>query len=343
MSTGRWVRTVAVAAALAAAAVVPAPAPVAAAPTGTPRGVVIAPLRVLALPGFRSSTSGPQLNPATFTPVASLVVPATPAARTVVLGATITVSVPTRIALSVLGTCRAAGAASDSRDVLVIGQNPYTGSTPTAVASRTVSGRAVVDVPAATALTCVLRVSPRTETTARSWLQVTGGRFAAAPATVFARATQRRSVMVGIDGARGAGGSRRAVAVMTPTAVPAGTVEVRAHGEAELTTCALGYRLCGRGRSGPSVLDLRLHGELATSQGVCRRLDGTSVRVTIDAAMHHRKVLLPMLVLPASCSGSPTWARVWIVVTWVRGNAAEVEPLLSPSRVQTHAFLIAAH
>jgi hypothetical protein len=304
--------------------------------------VEVAPRLLTARPGFRTTRSGPVLSTATFTTVGVIRVAASRSPRTVVLAATLTTAVPIRIAFSVIGVCRADDSSQPAiRDELVIGQNPVPGSSLVAIASRTLWGRAVVDVPALTAVTCALKVSPRTESTSSSWLRLTGGRFTLGPATVFARAAQRRAVLVGTDGAQGRGSTRRNVAVVATTPVPGGAAVVRADGEVELTTCALGYHLCGRGRSGTSVVDLRLHLELWTSQGVCSRVDGATVRVTIDAGTHHRKALLPPISVPVPCAAAA--ARLWIVVTSVRGDAVEVEPLLGASRAQTHAYLSAGY
>jgi hypothetical protein len=342
VGTSAWIAALAAGALGAAAPVAPAPQPPPRAATVI-TSVEVVPRLMTARPGFHATASGPKLNAPTFTTVAAIHVAATRSRRTVVLFATLTAAVPMRIALSVVGVCRPDVASQPAiGDELVIGQNPVPGSSAVAVASRTVFGRAVVDIPALTAMTCALQVSPRTESTTPSWLRLTGGRFAVAPAAVFARAAQRRAVLVGTAGAQGRGATARNVAVVAPAAVPDGAVYVRADGEVELTTCALAYHLCGRGTSGTSVVDLRLHLELWTSQGVCRRVDGPTLRVAIDAAMHHRKALLLPITIAPSCP-SAALARLWIVATSVRGDAVEVEPLLGTLRAQTHAYLVAGY
>jgi hypothetical protein len=331
----------------------PAAPAAASAPAGSAPGaaaVALAPRTVPARPGFRRTPSGPVLDVARFTTVGTLDVPAAAAARSVVLQAQLRVSVPIRIALSVRAWCAtpsAMTAAPDRRslgDVLVIGQNPVPGRAATEVASRSLIGRAVVAVPAGGRLRCTLQISPRTESTTGSTLHLDSGRFTVTPARVAARAAQRPAVLVGAPGAPGLptpapGVSRsRAVAILGPVGV-AGAV--RLEGEAELTTCALGYHLCGRGRAPASVVDVVLVlAELRADGRVCRTWRGSSRRVTITSAVHHVKVMAPALTAPSRCGDA---VRGHLLVTHRGGNAVEVEPVLldpgHPVRVQTHVWL----
>ncbi|MFZ0157900.1 MAG: hypothetical protein WAL50_02630, partial [Kineosporiaceae bacterium] len=130
----------------------------------------------------------------------------------------------------------------------------------------------------------------------------------------------------------------RAVAILGPVGV-AGAV--RLEGEAELTTCALGYHLCGRGRAPASVVDVVLVlAELRADGRVCRTWRGSSRRVTITSAVHHVKVMAPALTAPSRCGDA---VRGHLLVTHRGGNAVEVEPVLldpgHPVRVQTHVWL----
>jgi hypothetical protein len=185
----------------------------------------VRPRNISARPGFRKTPSGQVLDVALFTTVAAFTLPTSSSSRTVVLSTDVTVSVPTRLALSVLGWCRPPGSnpsapdARTPRDVLVIGQNPVPGRSAVQVASRTLAGRAVVDVPAGTALSCVLQLSPRTETLGSSSMRLLSGRFTAAPVTVPARAAQRPALLVGQYGSPGSAGRaipERRVAVVPP-------------------------------------------------------------------------------------------------------------------------------
>jgi hypothetical protein len=310
--------------------------------------VAVAPRRLTVLPGFRVTPSGPVLDTARFTTVAVLGVPASGAARAVVLTATVRVAVPIRVAMSVRGWCdprrsAATPGAASLRDVLVIGQNPVPGRSAQQVASRTLTGRAVVQVPAGGARWCVLQVSPRTEATTGSTMQLLGGRFSTAPLTLLGRAAQRPALLVGSAGAGGWPSSAgapvrvRNVAVIGPLAVAG---PVRIEGEAELTTCALGYHLCGRGRSPSSVIDVRLVvRDVAAGGATCKVWRGTARRVVITPAVHHVKVIAPGAGIPARCG---TTVQGYLEVVHVSGNAAEIEPTLVPPGavlVQTHTWL----
>jgi hypothetical protein len=293
--------------------------------------VSVAPRTIPALPGFRRTT------------VATFGLPAASTPRTVVLGATVTVRVPTRLALSVLAWCRPSGSSSvapDARaahDVLVIGQNPVPGSSSLQVASRTLAARAVVVVPARTAVTCQLQLSPRTETYSGSSLRLLSGRFTATAATVLARAAQRPAVLVGRPTSPGSGGQalpQRRVAVIGSTPV---TGRLRVEGEAELTMCAFGYHLCAVGTSTPSVVDVRLQlAELNSAGRVCAQVSGSARAVTITSAVHHTKVAVPALTHAMGCG---TGVTAWLLVTFHSGNAVEVEPVIQPARVQTHVWV----
>jgi hypothetical protein len=318
---------------------------------GTPGvAVSIGPRDVVALPGYRRTPSGPVLDVARFTPVAALTLPASGDARTVVLSAQVTVTVPIRLALSVRAWCVSSGAMSGSTlepddrslpDVLVIGQNPVPGRGTLQVASRTLTGRAVVDLPAGPSSRCVLQVSPRTEALTASRMRLVSGRFWAAPAVVPARAAQRPAVLVGRPGSPGSDGTavaERRVAAIPPT-VPA-AAGIRVEGEAELTSCALGYHLCTRGSGASAEVDVGL--ELAESRAdgtVCRRAAGPVRRVTITPAVHHVKVLAPALPYSTGCGSA---VSAWLVVRHRGGNAVEVEPALTLGRVQTHTWIAAA-
>lgn len=334
----------------------PVAAPTAAVPTVAAAplasSVPIAARTMPARPGFRRTPSGPVLDVARFTSVASLTVPAATAARTAVLQVTLRVVVPTRIALSVRAWCdvsRPVAAAPDGRslyDVLVIGQNPVPGGSRVQVASRTLAGRAVVVIPPGGPARCVAQVSPRTESTTGSTIRLLSGRFSASPATVPARAAQRLAVLVGSAGAPGwpATAGRpvgaRAVAAVGPVRRVGG---VRLEGEAELTTCALGYQLCARGTPGPSVVDVALVLADVTDTGrVCRIWRGSIRRVVITPAVHHVKVAAPPLIPSTRCGHQ---VRGHLLVTHRGGNAVEVEPTLGgpggPVLVQTHTWLAA--
>jgi hypothetical protein len=256
-----------------------------------------------------------------------------------VLDARLQVAVPTRIALSVLAWCDAGGAVrrapgpATSRDVLVVGQNPVPGRSTVQVASRRLAGRAVVDLPAGRRARCVLQVSPRTESTTGSRLRLLSGRFTAVPAVVAARAAEHGSPLVGP-----AQGRVREVARLAAGTLPGA---VRAEGEVELTTCALGYHRCPRGRSVPSVGDVRLVLRDVDGVGrVCRTWYGSARRFTITAAVHHVKVAAPSAALRTRCG---TGLRAALLVRHRSGDAVEVEPTLrppgSPARVQTHLWL----
>ena len=317
-------------------------------PGGSGSAVVVAPRRLAVLPGFRATPSGAVLDTAHFTTVAVLAVPASGAARSAVLTATLRVEVPLRVATSVRAWCdpRRSVTAPDGRslrDVLVIGQNPVPGTSAPAVASRTLTGRAVVQLPAGVALWCVLQMSPRTEATTGSTMRLLGGLFSTAPVTLLARAAQRPALLVGSAGAGGWPASSgapvrvRDVAVIGPLTVDG---PVRMEGEAELTTCALGYHLCGRGRSPSSVIDVRLLlRDVAAGGATCKVWRGTPRRVVITPEVHHVKVVAPAAGMTARCG---TAVQGWLEVTHVSGNAAEIEPTLVPPGavlVQTHTWL----
>lgn len=328
----------------------PALSPAAATPSVR---VPVVPRRVVADPGFRRTTSGDVLRPARFTTVATLDIPASATSGgSVVLAAQLGVEVPIRIALSVRAWCAApseVGTAPGRRalpDVLVIGQNPVPGKGSNQVASRVLTGRAVVSVPAGHAVRCRLQASPRTESTTASWLQVRSGTFGATTARVLVRAAQRPAVLVGVPGAPGVPVGQRivptaAVAVSGPITT---TARLRLEGEAELTTCALGYHLCGRGTAPTSVVDVSLVAQDVDAAGqVCATWRGSARQVSITPAVHHVKVLAPALGLPTRCG---TAVRGWLQVRHRGGNAVEVEPVLLPAGqprgVQTHTWLESA-
>jgi hypothetical protein len=306
--------------------------------------VAVRPRTIAARPGFRRTPTGSVLDVARFTTVGTFTLPASASSRTVVLSTQVTVSVPTRLALSVLAWCRPPGSDSATpeapslRDVLVIGQNPVPGRTSAQVASRTLSGRAIVDVPAGTTVGCVLQLSPRTETLGSSSMRLISGRFAAAPVTVPARAAQRPALLVGQPGSPGSAGRaipERRVAVIRPTAIAPG--RIRVEGEAELTTCAYGYQLCARGTSAPASVELRLElAEVGVGGRVCAQAHGALRRVTITPGVHHVKVIAPALAHTVGCGGAVT---AWLLVRHRGGNAVEVEPTLAATRVQTHVWL----
>jgi hypothetical protein len=130
----------------------------------------------------------------------------------------------------------------------------------------------------------------------------------------------------------------RAVAAVGPVKRIGG---VRLEGEAELTTCALGYHLCARGRSGPSVVDVvPVLADLTDTGRVCRVWRGSVRRVVITPAVHHLKVTTSPLI-PSTRCGNQT--RGHLLVTHRGGNAVEVEPALGvrggAARVQTHTWL----
>jgi len=315
--------------------------------------VSLAPRTVTALPGYRNTGTGPVLDVARFTSLARLDVPASLTTRgAVVLSTRISVDVPIRLALSVRAWCAAPSAVTVApgprsfADVLVIGQNPVPGSGSTAVAARTVTGRAVVQVPRGTALRCLLQVSPRTESTASSRLRVRSGRLEATAASVLARAAQRPALLAATAGAPGVPRGRSAarlatVARLGPVATTAG---VRLEGEAELTTCALGYHLCGRGGAPTSVVDVTLVlQDLAASGRVCATWRGSARQVTITPPVHHVKVIAPSLTPLRRCGVA---VRGHLEVRPRGGNAVEIEPVLldagQPRRVQTHTWLQSA-
>ena len=310
--------------------------------------VAITPRQLVVRPGFRATPSGSVLDTAQFTTVAVLAVPASRTARTVVLTATLRVAVPIRIATSVRAWCdpRRSAAAPDAhslRDVLVIGQNPVPGTTAQQVASRTLTGRAVVQWPAGGRLWCVLQVSPRTEATVGSAMGLLGGRFSTEPVTLLARAAQRPGLLVGSAGAGGWPPSAgppvrvRNVAAIGPLTLDG---PVRMEGEAELTTCALGYHLCGSGRSPSSVVDVRLVLlDVAADGATCKVWAGSARRVVITPAVHHLKVIVPAAGMTARCG---TAVQGHLEIAHVSGNAAEIEPTLVPPGavlVQTHTWL----
>ncbi len=303
--------------------------------------VQVAPRTVVARPGYRQTPSGPALDVARFTTVGTLDLPGRQtSAGWVVLTTQVRVTVPIRIALSVRAWCAASsavGSAPDRHsmgDVLVIGQNPVPGTASTQRASRTLTGRAVVSLPAGGPHRCVLQVSPRTESTRGSRLRLASGTFSATPVRGLARAAQRPAVLVGTPGAR------RSLAVAVLGSVrTAGAV--RLEGEAELTTCALGYHLCGRGKAPTSVVDVVLVlADLRADGTVCKTWRGSTRQVTITPAVHHVKVLAPGLTTPRRCGVA---VRGHLLVTHRLGNGVEVEPVLLdpglPRRVQTHTWL----
>jgi hypothetical protein len=299
---------------------------------------------LVARPGYRRTARGPVLDTMRFTTVAQLSLPATPVRRTVVLGATMRVEVPRRIALSVRAWCtttaataRAPGRGS-AADVLVVGQNPVPGRSAVQVASRRLTGRAVVEVPAARAARCVLQMSPRTESTTGSTLRLRSGTFTATPAVVVARAAERESVLVGPPVQALGQTPVRRVAALGPVAVRGA---VRVEGEAELTTCALGYHRCPRGRAGTSVVDVRLVlADLDAAGRTCRIWSGSPRRVTITAEVHHVKVVVPPAAPRGRCG---TAVRTAVEIRHRSGDAVEVEPVLGlggeARRVQTHLWL----
>jgi hypothetical protein len=266
----------------------------------------------------------------------------------VVLTATVRVAVPIRIATSVRAWCdpRRSASAPDARslrDVLIIGQNPVPGSAAQQVASRTLTGRAVVQLPAGGPWWCVLQVSPRTEATTGSTMRLLSGRFSTTPVTLLGRAAQRPALLVGSAGAGGWPSSAgapvrvRTVAVIGPLAIEG---PVRIEGEAELTTCAWGYHLCGRGRSPSSLIDVRLVlRDVAADGATCEVWRGTTRRVVITPAVHHVKVIAPAAGMTTRCG---TAVQGYLEITHVSGNAAEIEPTLTPPGavlVQTHTWL----
>ncbi len=315
--------------------------PVSAATSEGTVAVGVAPRTVVARPGYRQTPSGPVLDVARFTTVATLDLPGPQAsAGSVVLTAQVRVTVPIRIALSVRAWCAPSSApatAPDRRsfgDVLVIGQNPVPGTASTQRASRTLTGRAVVMLPAGGPQRCVLQVSPRTESTRGSRLHLDSGTFSATRVTALARAAQRPAVLVGTPGAR----RSLAVAALGPVRTAA---TVRLEGEAELTTCALGYHLCGRGTAPTSVVDVVLVlADLRADGTVCKTWRGSTRQVTITPAVHHVKLLAPGLTTPRRCGVA---VRGHLLVTHRLGNGVEVEPVLLdpglPRRVQTHTWL----
>ncbi|MBK6874840.1 MAG: hypothetical protein IPG94_26655 [Kineosporiaceae bacterium] len=312
--------------------------------------VAVVPRRVVADPGFRRTTSGDVLRPARFTSVVTLDVPAATTSRgSVVLATQLRVEVPIRIALSVRAWCAApsaVGTAPGRRalpDVLVIGQNPVPGNGSTQVASRVLTGRAVVSVTPGRAVRCLLQVSPRTESTSSSWLRITSGTLGATAARVVARAAQRPAVLVGGPGAPGVPVGQQAAAVALVAALrPVTTAaRLRLEGEAELTTCALGYHLCGRGGAATSVVEVALVAQDIEASGrVCATWRGSARSVTITPAVHHVKVIAPALGLPSRCGAA---VRGWLQVRHRGGNAVEVEPVLLPAGqprgVQTHTWM----
>jgi len=212
--------------------------------------VSLAPRTVTALPGYRNTGTGPVLDVARFTSLARLDVPASLTTRgAVVLSTRISVDVPIRLALSVRAWCAAPSAVTVApgprsfADVLVIGQNPVPGSGSTAVAARTVTGRAVVQVPRGTALRCLLQLSPRTESTASSRLRVRSGRLEATAASVLARAAQRPALLAAAAGAPGVPRGRSAARLAT---LPAGCCV--ASGFEGVAVGAGGRRCPGSGR-----------------------------------------------------------------------------------------------
>lgn len=321
-------------------------APVAAAP---PEAVLVAvgARTIAARPGYRRTPAGPVLDAARFTTVATLDLPAAKA-RTLVLATTVRVTVPIRLALSVRAWCEAprrATAAPDVQslgDALVIGQNPIPGGSATAVASRTLTGRAVVTVPADVAARCVLQMSPRTESTQGSSLRLVSGTFSARPVPVVARAAQRPAVLVGASSSPGSAGRARPVHEVARLG-PLDTLgAVRLEADVELSTCALGYHLCARGVPADAAVDVALRlDELTAGGAVCRAWRGATRRVTIIPAVHHVKVLLPALTVQQRCGDT---VRAWLEVAHRDGNAVEVEPVLlpagpTPALVQTHTWL----
>lgn len=324
------------------------PVTVAAATTGSTAGwsvsVPLARRTLPVRPGYRPTPAGPVLAVQQFTAVGTLRLP--PSRRPgeqAVVAVTLRVDAPVRVALSVRAWCsvgRPPGSAPDARspaDILVIGQNPVPGRSRVQRASRTLAGRAVVDLSAvgtASSVPCVVQVSPRTESVTGSRMTLVGGSFSATRAQVLTRAGERSTLLVGPP----ADPPFREVA-RTGAAVATG--RVRVEGEAELTTCALGYHRCGRGAAPSSVAEVVLLLDDVTADGrVCRAWRGSGRRVTITPAVHHVKVAAPALVVTARCGSR---VRAALRVVHVSGNAVEVEPTLGlpgeVPRVQTHTWV----
>jgi len=151
-----------------------------------------------------------------------------------------------------------------------------------------------VEVPA-TGGTCQLQLSPRTEATVGSWMDIVSGTLTVTPV---------RAVAVGVQSGRVYFGGPGAPATVSVARTPAGTPSPGpfvVHGEVELTVCygSPGYGLCPPAPNVSSTVEARLVLErLATDGTVCRVVRGVAREVVIDPKVHHRKVVLAPLADP---------------------------------------------
>jgi hypothetical protein len=172
-------------------------------------------------------------------------------------------------------------------------------------------------------------------------LRLLTGRFTATAATVMARSGERQAQLVGPLATAIAQVPVREVARLGPVSA-AGAVRV--DGEAELTTCGLGYHQCPRGTRRPSVADVRLRLIDVDSSGrPCRTWLGSSRRVTISAQIHHRKVTAPPATAPLRCGQA---VRTALEIRYRSGAALEVEPSFAGTSglvfAQTHVWVTRA-
>jgi hypothetical protein len=307
-------------------------------PARVARALVVA-RRMTSRPGYATSGSGSVHLPAVYSTVVTLHVPAA-ATPTYILEVRLQVDVPIRTALSVRGWCHAGRAdmaephSSGSGQVLITGQNPLPGSRPLDVLSRRIFGRALVEVPA-TGGTCQLQLSPRTEATVGSWMDIVSGTLTVTPV---------RAVAVGVQSGRVYFGGPGAPATVSVARTPAGTPSPGpfvVHGEVELTVCygSPGYGLCPPAPNVSSTVEARLVLErLATDGTVCRVVRGVAREVVIDPKVHHRKVVLAPLADPGR-AGCGKRIRAYIEVAHRSGNSMEVEASGLAVPVQTLAWV----
>jgi len=286
---------------------------------------VIVARRLSSRPGYATSASGSVHLPAGYSTVVTLQVPAA-ATPTYMLEVRLQVDVPIRTAISVRGWCQAGRAdnmepqPSGSGHVLVTGQNPIPGSSRLEVTSRRIYGRALVELPAAGG-TCHLQLSPRTEATVGSWMDIVNGTLTLVPVRVVAVGVQSHRVYLGRPAAP------PTVAVARTLASEPGPGKLVVHGEVELTLCygPSGYGLCPPAPNASSTIQTRLVLEWLTTEGtVCRVLRGANREVVIDPKVHHRKVVLAPLtdVYRAGCGNR---VRAHIELLHRSGNPMEVE------------------
>jgi len=330
---------------------VPHAAPTAAAGGATPSGVATSPsdaatpdpastpgaapvvqpldrLRISSHAGYVTTNGVAHVVPGTFTTVASFDVPASangqPAAY--VLGVRLVVRVPVEHALSVVGWCDTTRASYDHPhpyglgQVLMSSQNPVPGNTKQETASRLLYGRALVDVPGQGGH-CVIRISPRTEGTGASWLEVVDGKASANPLDLVTRGDLPARVLVGE-----AGFPQGALVAQSPvSAVVTGALV--AHGEVELTACyGKGtYGLCKPTSFGASTVWARLVLQHLDDSGtVCATSFGVQRWISVTPFVHHAKLVLAPLRDPGTADCGDR-VRTSIQVQHTSGTAMEIE------------------